>query len=92
MNQIAVESFNWRTPYKMLTGSTPDISMIYRFKFWEHVYFNNDNSKNGLHFPLEPNKQREQFIEFFKFVEHIMTYKVLKDDTKKLYTAQESDQ
>ena len=32
-NWMAMESLNWRTPHEHLTGSTSDISMIYRFPF-----------------------------------------------------------
>ena len=34
-NRMAMESLNWRTPHEQLTGSTPDISMIYRFHFYD---------------------------------------------------------
>ena len=84
MNQLAVGLLNWRTPYESLTGSTPDISMIYRFKFWDHIYFKNNDSKEGLHFPSEPNKLSGRFVGFSESVGHAMTYKILTNNTKKI--------
>ena len=37
-NQMAMESLYWHTPHECLTGSTPDISMIYQFQFYDKVY------------------------------------------------------
>ena len=42
-----MESLNWRTPHERLTGSTPDISMIYRFRFYDRVYVKRDESTVG---------------------------------------------
>jgi hypothetical protein len=44
INHIAVRRLNWRTPYEVLYGETPDIS-VFRFIFYEPVYY------------LEPNVQ-----------------------------------
>ena len=62
MNRMALESLGWRTPFKTLMGSTPDISMIYRFKFWDNIYFRNNDSKEGLNFPSESNEKREDLL------------------------------
>ena len=39
LNHLDTESLGWITPLKKLTRSTPDISSILLFKFWEKVYY-----------------------------------------------------
>ena len=52
MNRMAWKSLGWRTPYEKLNGSTLDISMIYRFRFWDKIYFKRDEIKKiiSIHF------------------------------------------
>ena len=57
MNRMATKSLGWRTPLGKLTRSTPDISMIYRFKFWDEVYFARDESE-GRNFPSKSNEEK----------------------------------
>jgi hypothetical protein len=83
MNRTALESLDWRTPHEMLTGSTPDISMITRFKFWDDVYVKRDESQ-GKCFPSESNEIKAKFVGFSESVGHSMTYKVLTVDTNKI--------
>ena len=44
LNHTAVGSLHWRTPIEKLTGSTPDISALLCFQFWEPVYYCLDDS------------------------------------------------
>jgi Reverse transcriptase (RNA-dependent DNA polymerase) len=37
-NHTATSSINWRTPWEMIDGDTPDIS-VFRFKFWEPIWY-----------------------------------------------------
>ena len=46
-NRTAKESLKWRTPFEALSGSTPDISAILRFKFWEPVFVKYEDSHGG---------------------------------------------
>ena len=84
MNRMALQSLAWRTPYETLYGSTPDISMIYRFKFYDKVYFKRDESRGGEHFPSASDEVVGRFVGFSESVGHSMTYKVLTDDTLKV--------
>jgi len=79
MNRTALESLNWRTPLEVLTGSTPDVSPVTRFYFWEPVYYalNEGNYKHGT-------EATGRFVGFSENVGHAMTYKVLDDKTKKV--------
>jgi hypothetical protein len=44
LNFTASASLNWRTPMEILTGSTPDISPLLSFQWWEPVYFKLDDT------------------------------------------------
>ena len=88
MNRIAYESLDWRTPYEKLYGQTPDISMIYRFTFWDRVLFQQDQSRGDTDNNYlsdehqESNESSGRFVGFSEHVGHQMTYKILTDDTQ----------
>jgi hypothetical protein len=50
LNFTASASLNWRTPMEILTGTTPDISPLLSFQWWEPVYFklDDDSFPSGL--------------------------------------------
>ena len=81
MNRTAMKSLQWKTPYQVLTGSTPDISMIYRFRFYDKVYCRRDDTSS---FPSKSNEILCYFVGFSESVGHKMTYKVLTADTNKI--------
>ena len=80
LNHTAVESLNWRTPLEVLTGSTPDISSLLTYQFWEPVYYKAVDSS----FPSDSNEKRGRFVGIAEHVGHALTYKVLTDDTQKV--------
>ena len=82
MNHMATKSLSWCTPYESLTGIIPDISVIYRFLFYDKIYFQNTNSGGDSHsFPSESNERLGRFVGFSTHVGHGMTYKILTSDT-----------
>ena len=80
LNHTAVQSLNWRTPIESLTGSTPDISSLVLFRFWEPVYYKVDDSS----FPSESTEKLGRFVGIAEHVGHALTFKVLTDDTLKI--------
>ena len=85
MNRMATKSLRWRTPYESLTGITPDISVIYRFLFYDKIYFRNTNSRGESHsFPSASNERLGRFVGFSTHVGHGMTYKILTSDTQQV--------
>ena len=80
LNHTAVGSLNWRTPIEKLNGSTPDISSILCFRFWEPVYFKLDDSD----FPSESTERGGHFVGIAENVGHSLTFKILTDDTDKV--------
>jgi hypothetical protein len=84
MNRLALESLEWRTAFECLKGSTPDISMIYRFRFYDSIYYKRDESEGGKEFPSSSDELKGRFVGFSENVGHQMTYKILTDDNLKV--------
>ena len=80
LNHTAVGSLHWRTPMEKLTGSTPDISSLLCFRFYERVYYRSDDSD----FPSESTERLGYFVGIAENVGHALTFKVLTDDTNKI--------
>src|SRR5687767_2769975 len=58
--------------------------MIYQFKFWDPVYYKSSESREGIHFPSQPNEEKGKFVGFSESVGHMMTYKILSDSTNRI--------
>ncbi len=80
MNRLELKSLNWRTPIEVLTRTTPDISMIYHFKFWDPVFFLHHDT-DGKSFPSQSNEEKGRFVGFSENVGHQMTYLIYKEET-----------
>jgi hypothetical protein len=63
-----------------LTGSTPDISPLLRFSWWEKVFYKIDDNI----FPSESREAKGHFVGISEHVGHAMTFKILTADTKKI--------
>jgi len=55
-NHTAAKRINWKTPYEMHFGDTPDIS-VFRFSFWEPIYYHDPHAR----FP-NPNLLAGRFL------------------------------
>ena len=80
LNHVSHPSIDYRVPLEVLTGCVQDISPILVFRWYEPVYYMLDDS----HFPSEPVEARGRFVGFAENVGHIMTFRILTDDTKKI--------
>ena len=80
LNHTAVRSLHWRTPMEKLTGSTPDISSLLCFRFWEPVYYRLEDCD----FPSESTEKLGHFVGISDNVGYALTFKVLTDDTQKV--------
>jgi transposase InsO family protein len=76
-NHSAVESLGWLTPIQVLTGTTPDISVLLRFSFYEKVYFKTEEPS----FPSDSPESIGYMVGIAEHVGHAMTYKVLDPKT-----------
>lgn len=64
----------------MLTGSTPDISAILQFHWYQRVYYAVDDTS----FPSSSRKASGYFVGFADHVGHALTYAILTDDTQRI--------
>ena len=64
----------------MLTGTTPDISVLLRFQFYEQVYYKTEEPS----FPSESPESLGRLVGIAQHVGHALTYKVLTWDTNKV--------
>ena len=59
---------------------TPDISPLLRFCWHQPIHYKIDDSK----FPLETREERGQYVGIAENIGHVMTLRMLTDDTKKV--------
>ena len=85
LNRVSVAGLHGRSPLEAGTGSTPDISVLLRFHFWQRVYFATDDAENNG-FPSGGTERAARMIGIAESVGHAMTYELLTEDTnKKIY-------
>lgn len=65
---------------QVLTGSTPDISVLLQFEWYEPVYYKVEES----HFPSMPNEKSGCFVGIPEHVRHTLTFMILTDDTQRI--------
>ncbi len=86
MNHTAEKSLDWRPPLQVLTGQTIDISIMLCFLFWDVVYCTRykDKKYRGQIGSDKSSEIRGRFVGFAWDVGHVLTFKILTDDTKKV--------
>ena len=75
-NHVALERLGWRCPLEWLYGSTPDISVLLRFIFYEPVHYAIHDDEPGS------GEKLGRFVGIAEDVGHKMTYSILTDDQK----------
>jgi len=71
---------NNHVPLEVATGSTPDISPLLNYYFWQKVYYKVDDSD----FPSKSGELTECWVGIAKHVRHAMTYEIPTDDMCKV--------
>ena len=75
INHIASERLGWRTPTEWLLGSTPDITVLLCFIFYQPVYYRS--------FDAEDDEEiLGRFVGIAETVGHSMTFKILTNEMK----------
>ncbi len=80
LNSCVSGTLNNKTPLFIATGSTNDISPLLVFQWYERVYY----KANDLGFPSESPELAGHFVGIAEHVGHVMTFKILTDDTHKI--------
>ena len=81
-NRMAVKSLDWKTPLEVLTGQTPDISIVYQMAYHAHQFI-----FYGMKVIILTKISSEVFgffVGFAKNVGHSNTFLVLTADTGKI--------
>ena len=67
-------------PIQLATGTTPDISPLLTFFWWQLVYYQMSEAS----FPSDSREGCGHWVGIAKNAGHAMTYKILTDDTRKV--------
>ena len=62
LNHLASPTLQGICPVQVLEGTTPDISFLLHFSFYEPVYYRIDSSEPDLNFPSSSNEKKGYFI------------------------------
>ena len=80
LNHTSCPSLNNAIPLSYLTGTTPDISSLLQFHWYEKIYFHEEEPS----FPSESPECSSHFVGFAKNIGHTLTYAILTTDTNKI--------
>jgi len=80
LNHIACESLGGQIPLFMLTGITPDISILLLFTFYQQVYY----ATHDKHFPSRSEERSAYWVGFGEHVGDSLTHKLLDADTNQI--------
>ena len=79
MNRSACSALDGKLLLLALTGTTPDISIILLFTFYQPVFYATDDQ----HFPSEREGRAGYWVRFGEHCGDAMTHKILDHDTQK---------
>ena len=72
------------SPVQALAGTTPDISFMLHFSFYEPVYYRIDSSEPDFHFPSSSNGKKGHWVGFADNSGGRLTWRILTEDTQKI--------
>ena len=84
LNHLASPTLQGICPVQALEGTTPDISFLLHFSFYEPVYYRIDSSEPDLNFPSSSNEQKGYWVGFANNPGDRLTWRILTEDTQKI--------
>ena len=84
LNHLASPTLQGICPVQALQGTTPDISFMLHFSFYEPVYYRIDSSEPDLHFPSLSNEKKGYWVGFSDNPGDRLTWRILTEDTEKI--------
>ena len=84
LNHLASPTLQGICPVQALEGTTPDISFLLHFSFYEPVYYRIDSSEPDLNFPSSSNEKKGYWIGFADNQGDSLTWRILTEDTQKI--------
>ena len=84
LNHMASRTLQGLCPVQALEGTTPDISFLLHFSFYEPVYYRIDSSEPDLNFPSSSNEKKGYWVGFADNQGDSLTWRILTEDTQKI--------
>ena len=84
LNHLASPTLQGICPVQALEGTTPDISFLLHFSFYEPVYYRIDSSEPFLNFPSSSNEKKGYWVGFADNQGDSLTWRILTEDTQKI--------
>ena len=84
LNHLASPTLQGICPVQALEGTTPDISFLLHFSFYEPVYYRIDSSEPDLNFPSSSNEKKGYWVGFADNQGDSLTWRILTEDTQKI--------
>ena len=84
LNHLASPTLQGICPVQALEGTTPDISFLLHFSFYEPVYYRIDSSEPDLNFPSSSNEKKGYWVGVADNQGDSLTWRILTEDTQKI--------
>ena len=84
LNHLASPTLQGICPVQALERTTPDISFLLHFSFYEPVYYRIDSSEPDLNFPSSSNEKKGYWVGFADNQGDSLTWRILTEDTQKI--------
>ena len=84
LNHLASPTLQGICPVQALKGTTPVISFMLYFSFYEPVYYRIDSSEPALNFPSSSNEKKGYWVGFANNQGDHLTWRILTEDTQKI--------
>ena len=84
LNHLASPTLQGICPVQALQGTSPDVSFILHFSFYEPVYYRIDSSEPDLNFPSSSNEKKGYWVGFADNQGDSLTWRILTEDTQKI--------
>ena len=84
LNHLASPTLQGICPVQALEGTTPDVSFMLHFSFYEPVYYRIDSSEPDLNFPSSSNEKKCYLVGFADNQGDHLTWRILTEATQKI--------
>ena len=84
LNHLASPTLQDICPVQALQGTTPAVSFMLHFSFYEPVYYRIDSSEPDLNFPSSSNEKKGYWVGFADNQGDSLTWRILTEDTQKI--------
>ena len=84
LHHLASPTLQGICPVQALEGTTPDISFMLHFSFYEPVYYRIDSSEPEFHFPSSSNEKKGHWVGFADNPGDHLTWRILTEDNQEI--------